>query len=190
MLQTDQTTSDQSAIWISVKRKTAVMLGCHRDIEHELDREQIADIDVVSVLIRTFLESEKAHRFLQVDQVVEALQKAVVSYNGGLVDPGSSETLITVTSTGSDKLIKLYLQLCNVKAIITAWRTQLVGFRRHAAELGTDNAESGESMGEYVDSLISEYDMEINKCEMSLHGTSLVFQVVRISPLATSHVVS
>lgn len=170
-------------MWISVERKTALALGSPEEAENTVFnlKQYSGDHDLTFLLIRSFLEWEKRHRFKQVDKVVDALQKAVIGYESMPTGPGTSQPLYANSPRGSDNLIGLYMQLCNLKAILSAWRTQLAGFRRHARELDAGNAESMESPEDYVESLINKYDMEINKCEMSLQGTSLAFQVVCIS---------
>ncbi|KAG7294472.1 hypothetical protein NEMBOFW57_004545 [Staphylotrichum longicolle] len=190
VLRTSHTLSDQSALWISVERKTALALGSPEEAENTVFnlKQYSGDHDLTFLLIRSFLEWEKERRFKQVDKVVDALQKAVVGYENMPTGPGTSQPLYANGPRGSDNLIGLYMQLCNLKALLSAWRTQLAGFRGHARKLDAGNAESMESPEDYVESLINKYDMEINKCEMSLQGTSLAFQVItaRLSRIDTS----
>ncbi len=159
------------------------MLGCPGDPKLTvLDLSQYSGgQDLTLLLIRSFLEWEKRHRFQLVDDVVNALHKAVTGYDGVPTGPGPSQILDAGSSPGSDKLVGLYLQLCNFKAVLSAWRAQLAGFRRHAREVDASDAKPNESLEEYVETLLNEYDMAINKCEMSLQGTSLAFSVVCIS---------
>lgn len=83
---------------------------------------------------------------------------------------------MNVNEQDPKNLIGLYIGVCGLKNQLTAWKSQIVGFQKWVSELGT---REDIGPGEYLQRLVDEYEVKINKCDLVLQGASWAFQMVR-----------
>lgn len=133
-------------------------------------------------LIKGFLRIERGHRFKEVDRKIVHFQNTLQNYGrlpfgaDGLKEPQKQE--------GNDEdpknLIGLYLEVYALKIRLTAWTSQIMGLKKFGSEFSSFTTSHLEiDPGEYLQRMVDEYEVKINKCEMVLQGASLAFQMVR-----------
>lgn len=162
-------------------------------------------------LIKAFLYVERKRRFREVNDKITAFQAILQNYGRLPVgqdrsvkadhhrmmpgrDAGSRKNLKnesmrrTMRNPEDPKtLIRLYLDVCTLKNALSAWRAQLEDFKTHAgADFDDTNADIDPV--EYMQRLIDEYKVKINKCDLVLQGASLAFQMVRATYLLMGRV--
>jgi hypothetical protein len=124
--------------------------------------------------IKVFLELERERRFAEVDTKTQDFERVIENYNTEIVPKSGGPR--------PRDMIDLYLETTHVKNGLVAWKTQLASFKRLAEEFRATEGEIEDiDPGEYLQSLVDEYDSRINKCEMVLQGSSLTFQMVMLA---------
>lgn len=132
-------------------------------------------------LIKAFLSVERGHRFTEVNCKIVQFQNILQNY-GHL--PLGAEAAGQVQDEGSEQdpknLIGLYLDICTLKNRLMAWNMQIVGFKKFASDfISFTTGRPDIDPEEYLQRMVDEYDIKINKCDMVLQGASLAFQMVR-----------
>lgn len=139
-------------------------------------------------LIKAFLHVERKRRFKEVNHKIYQFQSILQNY-GRL--PIGEEDRDQGNGGGNAQdpknLIGLYIGVCTLKNQLTAWRTQIAEFKSYASDFAVPSGEQADiDPEEYLQRLVDEYDVKINKCDLVLQGASLAFQMVRdpLPPLA------
>lgn len=133
-------------------------------------------------LIKAFLRVERRRRFREVDRNIVRFQDILQDY-GSL--PLGADAVSEVKNGGGGNmedpknLIELYLGICTLKNRLMAWNTQIKRLKSHAGEFSSFTTGRSDINPEvYLECMMDEFDVKINKCDMALQGASLAFQRV------------
>ena len=159
-----------------------MFLGCTPD-DRTLIASKLGDakqsIFSPFTVIKVFLELERWRRFLEVDEKVTLFQNTVQNYGHLPLEADGDEGSYIANAQDPKNLIGLYLRVCHLKNGLVAWRAQLARLAEFADEFKAMVVSDSEiDPQDYLQRLIDEYDMKINKCDLVLQGTSLTFQMV------------
>jgi hypothetical protein len=134
-------------------------------------------------LIKVFLGIERSHRFTEVNRKIVNFQNILQNY-GRLPFGSDGSGQPQDSGKGSEEdpknLIGLYLEIYTLKIRLMAWSTQIAGLKKYTSDfLSLTTGRPDIDPEEYLQRMMDEYEVKINKCEMVLQGASLAFQMVR-----------
>jgi hypothetical protein len=131
-------------------------------------------------LIKAFLHVERKRRFKEVNNKIAKFQSILQNY--GRLPVGEEEKDQDNSGDNAQdpkNLIGLYISVCTLKNQLTAWKTQIASFQAHASDFAVPVGEQPDiDPEEYLQRLVDEYEVKINKCDLVLQGASLAFQMV------------
>lgn len=132
-------------------------------------------------LIKGFLRVERGHRFKEVDRKIVHFQNILQNYGRLPFGADSSKQPQELDGNKDDpkNLIGLYLEVYVLKIRLMAWTSQITGLKKYSSEFTSFTPSQHDiDPEEYLQRLVDEYEVKINKCEMVLQGASLAFQMV------------
>lgn len=131
-------------------------------------------------LIKAFLHVERQRRFKEVNHKIAMFQSILQNYGRLPVgEEDSGQTSKGGNSQDPKDLIGMYISVCTLKNQLTAWRTQIVGLKGFVGDFeGPVGEQVDIDPAEYLQRLVDEYELKIDKCDMVLQGASLAFQMV------------
>jgi hypothetical protein len=134
-------------------------------------------------LMKAFLGIERGHRFKEVDRKIANFEDILQNYGRlpfGADGSGQPQDGGEGSEEDPKNLIGLYLEIYTLKIRLMAWSTQIAGLKKYTSDfLSLTAGRPDIDPEEYLQRMVDEYEVKINKCEMVLQGASLAFQMVR-----------